>query len=71
MHYIYTYMQSRIGIGSRGQVFRAATPDGKKLAVKVLMRSDEDTQLEIGALTKLNTSPHPNIIGLQVSYYYN
>lgn len=54
---------SRIGVGSRGSVFRATTSDGRTVAVKVLSRDDEDTSIEIAALTRV--SPHPNIVALQ------
>ena len=56
--------EARIGMGARGQVWSALTPSGRRVAVKVLLRDDEDTGIEVAALGRV--LPHGNIAALLV-----
>ena len=57
--------EDRLGVGARGQVWSAVTPEGKRVAVKAVMRDDEDTGIEVAALNRV--LPHGNIVSLLVS----
>lgn len=56
--------EDRLGVGARGQVWSAVTPEGKRVAVKAVMRDDEDTGIEVAALNRV--LPHGNIVSLLV-----
>ncbi|RYG41602.1 serine/threonine-protein kinase, partial [archaeon] len=62
-------VQKRIGVGSRGQVFQANSGDGKIVAVKVMNREDDETNVEITAISRLQ--PHPHIIAMLGSVEYS
>ena len=60
----------RLGVGARGTVWLATASGASpadapmQLAVKVQPREEEDTQVEVTALKRLNG--HPNILSLLV-----
>ena len=66
---MYISDQSRIGVGSRGQIFRATDEAGGLHAVKVLPRDDGDTNIEIAALRRVQG--HPNIITVEGPVEYS
>jgi hypothetical protein len=55
--------ENRIGLGSRGQIFKASDGAGTIVAVKVMNRNDEETGTEITALTRVQG--HVNIIAMR------
>jgi serine/threonine protein kinase len=68
-HLTPTFLQNRVGVGSRGQIFRATDSQGNVYAVKVLSREDSDTGVEICALRRVQG--HPNVIGLRGPVEYS
>ena len=63
------HTQSRIGVGSHGQIFRATDQVGGVHVVKVLSRDDADTNIEVAALRRVQR--HPNVISLEGPVEYS
>jgi serine/threonine protein kinase len=62
-------VQTRIGVGSRGQIFKARTNEGQVVAVKVMNVDDDETRTETHALSKV--TPHPHIVGMLGAVEYS